>query len=122
MFGLALAIPFVIAHILRIDRDDINLLKIALVFLPISSPFALLGILALRSQSIRFAALKGAAIGAILAVGIPHGYALYRIAHYSGGGADIGLGLILLGEPLYIILAMTVGWNLGNAIAHQTKS
>lgn len=51
----------------------------------------------------------GAAVGGLLAVALPYGSLLYASANYSGGGANIGLGLLLLATPVYLPIAMLIG-------------
>ncbi len=55
----------------------------------------------------------GAAAGCLLGVGLPYGLLLYASTHYSGGGANIGLGLLLLATPLYVPVAILIGGAAG---------
>ena len=44
---------------------------------------------------------------------MPYGLLWYASANYSGGGANIGLGLLLLSLPVYLPIAMLVGVCVG---------
>lgn len=53
--------------------------------------------------------LVGAAIGAVAAVGIPYFLLWLDSVNYSGGGANIGLGLLILAMPAYLPFLMILG-------------
>ncbi len=58
----------------------------------------------------------GAAVFGFIAVAIPYGALLYASSNYSGGGANIGLGLLLLATPLYLPIAMLAGGFAGGRV------
>ena len=51
----------------------------------------------------------GATAGCFLAVAVPYGMLMYSSANYSGGGANIGLGILLLATPVLLPIAMVIG-------------
>jgi hypothetical protein len=80
------------------------------------APFVLLGALSLVPYfTIRV--LTGASVGGLIAVAAPYGLLWYSSANYSGGGANIGLGLLLLALPAYLPLAMLIGAYVGQAFS-----
>lgn len=84
-------------------------------------PFILLGIASLVfKQPFSIYPFMGAAIGSFLAVSLPYGLLFYSSATYTGGGANIGLGLLLLVLPIYLILFTIVGWYIGKYKAKKT--
>ena len=54
-------------------------------------------------------AIVGASIGSLFAVMISYGPLLYTSANYSGGGANIGAGLLMLAAPVLFPVTMVVG-------------
>ena len=84
-------------------------------------PFILLGIASLLfKQPFSIYPFMGAAIGSFLAVSLPYGLLFYSSATYTGGGANIGLGLLLLFLPIYLILFTIFGWYIGKYKAKKT--
>jgi hypothetical protein len=63
----------------------------------------------------------GAAIGAAIAIGLPWGLMKYESAHYDGGGANIGLGLLLLAMPAYLPLVMIAGYGVAACIEQLAR-
>ena len=113
MFALALGIPLGIAKAAGMTRDSVNAVQIAFLLLPPLGAFAAVGFAALFFRSARFVSLWGAAIGAMLAIGVPDGWAWYCIACHAGD--DLGAGVILLGAPIYVVIAVSLGWHLADA-------
>lgn len=74
-----------------------------------SLPFVLLALLSFALPR-QIGPLSGAAVGAVVAVGLPWGMLWYDSSHYDGGGANIGLGLLLLAMPIYLPLCMILGY------------
>lgn len=72
------------------------------------APFLLLAVLSLVTR-VPIRATVGAFVGSLLAIAIPYGLLLYTLATYSGGGANIGVGLLLLATPVYLPIAMVIG-------------
>lgn len=86
------------------------------IILP-SSPFIFLAVLSLRMEGNGYkykgAAISGAMQGALIAIFVPYALIWYSVATYTGGGANIGLALLALAMPLYLPVAMRVGWFVG---------
>ncbi|MBC8352368.1 MAG: hypothetical protein H8E66_10300 [Planctomycetes bacterium] len=77
-------------------------------------PFILLGLTAGVFRSPRAAwSTSGAFAGALLSGAGPYGLLWYAAANYSGGGANIGLGLLMVVTPVTVPIAMTAGAGLG---------
>lgn len=72
-------------------------------------PFVVLSLLALFPSVIHTYMVIGAACGAILAIAIPYLLLWFSLTFYSGGGANIGLGLLFLAMPVYLVLFMVGG-------------
>jgi len=85
-------------------------------------PFAVLVIFALARCNGRFvfslSAIIGATVGALLAIAFPWVLLRYASAHCQGGGANIGLGLLLF-LPFYLPVAMFIGGWFGRALFLQ---
>jgi len=81
-------------------------------------PFILLSVLAVVFKK-RFllAPFLGAALASLLAIVLPYGSLWYASVTYSGGGANIGLGLLLIALPIYLPVFMIIGWFIGKANA-----
>lgn len=58
-------------------------------------------------------ALNGAIMGGLVAIGIPLLLYFKATHNYHGGGASIGLGLLFLAMPVYLPLAIIIGWKIG---------
>ena len=84
-------------------------------------PFILVSLWALlhkgTSSSLQ---ITGASIACLSITILAYGSILYESITYSGGGANIGLGIILLPLPLYYLIAARIGWNLGGRFAPKT--
>lgn len=118
MLAMALAVPTAMAQIL--DEERYTLLHIGVIFLPPFAAFAFLGFRALFfRRTSPFPALVGAAIGAFAAVAIPYGWAWHETRWPSGVGANIGLGLILIAVPFFLMCAMIAGWSIGLAASER---
>jgi hypothetical protein len=83
-------------------------------------PFVLLAVLSFGWPQ-HLGPLCGAAIGAAIAVGVPWGLLKYDSAHYTGGGANIGIGLLLLAMPVYLPLLMLAGYGIAALIRHLSR-
>jgi hypothetical protein len=94
-----------------VDRGESSLIYWGL--LP-GLPFILLGLRPLIGiESFSYPPNIGAFFGALIATIIPYGVLLYGSITYSGGGANIGAGLLLLSLPIYLILFMLLGRYIG---------
>ena len=86
-------------------------------FLP-GAPFVLLAVSSLMPR-VPLRVTIGASVGSLLAVAVPYGALVFASLNYAGGGANIGLGLLLLATPLYLPIAVLIGgfarWRLGVA-------
>jgi hypothetical protein len=72
------------------------------------APIVLMAVLAL-SSTIPLRVIVGASVAGILELSIPYGMVWYESLNYNGGGANIGLGLLLLATPILLPLAMSIG-------------
>jgi hypothetical protein len=72
------------------------------------APFLLLAFLALVTR-MPLSVVLGASAGSLLAVALPYGLLLYTSFTYSGGGANIGVGILLVALPLYLPILMAAG-------------
>ena len=80
-------------------------------------PFVVLGLIAMNIKS-QFspAPFLGAAIGGLIAIALPYGGMEFASLTYSGGGANIGLGLLYITLTMYVPIAMYIGWTIGHDI------
>ncbi len=76
------------------------------------APFALLGIHAFRAEVLKPGEYIGAAIGGLIACA-PYLWLYVDTLFYSGGGANIGLGILLLGVVAYFPILMVLGAAIG---------
>ena len=60
-------------------------------------------------------ALLGAGVGALIGIGGPFLWLFFYSAFYSGGGANIGLGLLIKAMPFYAPVLILLGALLGAA-------
>jgi hypothetical protein len=72
-------------------------------FLP-GGPIVLMGVIGLAKQA-RLHMILGASLGGLMAVVVPY----VLIFMPSGGGANIGLAVMLLTMPVYLPIAMIIG-------------
>lgn len=84
-------------------------------------PFLALFILALFPSVIQPYMILGAAFGAGTAIAIPYFLLWISLANYSGGGANIGIGLIFLAMPAYLPFFMLGGSALSRLL-HEVYS
>ena len=119
IFNYLIAIA-VISLITAILTKPSSLNPILFIYLFVLPPLPFL-ILAMRVRKMdkegkylfSIGAVRGAMIGALLAIGIPYGILIISTLTYSGGGANIGVGLLLLGTPIYLAMATSAGWSKG---------
>ena len=55
----------------------------------------------------------GAYVGCLLAVAVPYGAIWYSSFNYTGGGADIGLGLLAIATLVLLPIPMLIGGFIG---------
>ena len=117
LLALSIAVPSVISGFYGPDESVGRLLYE--LFFP-SLPFAVLCILALVRTQGQFvfsvSVVVGAMLGAVAALAFPWGLIWLASAHYRGGGANIGLGLLLLCLPVYLPVGMCLGGWFGRAL------
>lgn len=65
--------------------------------------------------------LWGGAIAGLIGMALPAALVFAASANYSGGGANIGLGLLSLAMPGYLPIAMIVGFVIGEARSVSQK-
>ncbi len=85
------------------------------------APLLLLAALSLIPR-FSFRALLGATVATLIAVGMPYGLIWYSSVNYSGGGANIGLGLLLIAQPIYVPVAMMMGAVIGHLLLSANAS
>ncbi len=99
-----------------IREDELNAVIIFYWYMLPAIPFIFLGFFAiLRGRHFSLAPFLGATMGALVAIGVPYGSIWLASVKYTGGGANIGLGLLLLACPVYLPLAMFSGWQIGKS-------
>lgn len=85
------------------------------------APFVILAGLALVMR-IPLRVTIGAYVGGLLAVSIPYGAIWYSSLNYNGGGANIGLGLLLIATLVLLPVPMLIGGFLGWVVGATHKS
>ncbi len=84
-------------------------------------PFLFLAALNQIKKEMAVYRLMGSACGAAIAIITPYVLLWVDSMNYSGGGANIGLGLLLFAMPIYIPILMAVGYFLGCLIPSGKK-
>jgi hypothetical protein len=79
-------------------------------------PFLVLVVLLQIKKDMSVYGLIGSACGAAVAIITPHLLLWIDSMNYSGGGANIGLGLLLIAMPIYIPILMAIGYFFGRLI------
>ena len=79
-------------------------------------PFLFLAVLIQIKKDMSVYELSGSACGAAVAIITPYYLMWIDSMNYSGGGANIGLGLLLVAMPMYIPILMAIGCFLGRLI------
>ena len=67
-------------------------------------------------------ALLGAGVGALVGIGGPFLWLFFSSAFYSGGGANIGLGLLVTAMPFYAPVVILLGALLGAATSPNVSA
>ena len=85
-----------------------------------TAPFVVLALFAIRSKALFYSQEVAAAVGAAIPIALFHCLFLYDIwvrLPNEGGGANIGLGILLVFlMPIIVPISMIVGWMVGRAI------
>lgn len=76
------------------------------------APFVILAGLSLVTRT-PLRVTIGAYVGGLFAVSIPYGAIWYSSLNYNGGGANIGLGLLLIATLVLLPVPMLIGGFLG---------
>ncbi len=88
------------------------------------APFLLLAGLSLVKR-IPLRVTFGAYVGGLLAVAVPYGAIWYESLNYNGGGANIGLGILLIATlvllPIPMLIGGFVGWFVGSWFGHAKR-
>lgn len=91
-------------------------------FLPVAC-FILISIMAVSRNNKSFrvsqSGLRGATSGAYMAFILPTTLLFISSATYSGGGANIGLGLLALAAPALVPIFLLLGLKMGESLAQQ---
>ncbi len=107
LLGLAVFFPIFIKVIF--NPFDVVAIEVIYGFILPSAPFICLAILVSPDNR---KSVVGSMVGAIVAICIPYLLLTYDMLTHFRGGADIGLGLLLMAMPVYLLLAMSIGWNI----------
>lgn len=83
-------------------------------------PFLALAISAAFPSMISRSTIFGAAGGAVLAIAIPYLALWVALKSSNGGGANIGVGLLFLAMPLYLVPLMVGGSAVGKVLRQQS--
>jgi hypothetical protein len=75
-------------------------------------PFLILGLICHAQKNKKWFPLSASAVAAALAIIAPFFLIYWDANNYSGGGANIGLGLLYLAMPIYIPIFMVLGYRL----------
>jgi hypothetical protein len=125
LFGLV--VPVIYMHSLtRFSIASASLYEMAYwLGLPAMS-FVLLALLSLarRDEEFRLSltGMWSAAIAGYLAFAIPAACLWFTTgAHYHGGGANIGVALIVTAMPIYLPVLMIVGFIMGESLHRRQK-
>ena len=89
--------------------SNASILQIFYWYILPALPFIALFILALFPSVFQPYMIMGAAFGAVAAIAIPYFLLWISLANYSGGGANIGIGLLFLAMPVYLPFFMLGG-------------
>lgn len=90
----------------------------------VSAPFAVLALLSKFSSKMTengFLPLIGAGIGAFLAVVIPASRVAYGEFHNWPGGADLGLGLLIMAVPAMALILGGIGYHVGHHFSKRHR-
>ena len=112
----AIPLGLVLAYsVCQVEYPDSFARWLLMAVLP-AGPLLLIGIMApfCRSQLAAWL-IFGAFLGTLLTSAGPFGMLIYQTSHYRGGGANIGLGLLLLAGPILVPIAMAIGAGMGFA-------
>lgn len=85
------------------------------------APFVILAGLSLVTR-IPLRVTIGAYVGGLLAVAVPYGAIWYSTLNYQGGGANIGLGLLLMATLVLLPIPMLIGGFVGWVVPTRKKS
>lgn len=83
------------------------------------TPFVILAAISLFPRLIPIPAILGGAAGGLLAVALSYGLLYYNSVNYTGGGANIGLGILVVASPVLLPLGMVIGGLLGWVIGKR---
>lgn len=83
-----------------------------------AAPFIVLALLVLFGEytSRKRYAVYGAETSAATLLLFSYGWLYVRSFSHSGGGADIGMGVLMMSLPLVLVILMVVGWMTGESI------
>jgi peptidoglycan/LPS O-acetylase OafA/YrhL len=98
--------------IAREAGDSISPVEILYWYVLPALPFLILGFIYHAKKIKRWFPLSASAVAAGLAITAPFFLIYWDAKNYSGGGANIGLGLLYLAMPIYIPVVMVLGYRL----------
>ena len=117
MIGIAIFMTG-LSTITRVARQGSDMMQIFYWYVLPPLPFLILAVLIQIKKDMSVYELIGSACGAAVAIIAPHVLMWLDSINYSGGGANIGLGLLLAAMPAYIPILMAIGCFLGKAIEY----
>ncbi len=85
------------------------------------APFVILASLSLVTQ-IPLRVTIGVYVGGLLAVAAPYGAIWYSSLNHNGGGANIGLGILLIATLVLLPIPMLIGGFIGWVVVPTRKS
>ncbi len=119
---LAVGIAATTLGVLKLHGYPLHSFAVIFLFLILpSSPFVLLALRcrhrkASGTPKYPIGCLVGATVGAIISTVPPCVFLWCDVmGFFSYGGANIGLGLVFVAMPLYLPLAMIIGWCIGSS-------
>ena len=114
LLAIAAFIPWATWQLNFVDVTNVG----SIFFLQVlpSFPFVILAILASLKNSegnpsFSKQSIIGAMVGGLIAVGVP--YALLFISSHISIGVNFGIAFLCMAMPIYLPIAMSIGWNKG---------
>ena len=105
-----------ILGIARAAGDFVSPVEIFYWYILPALPFVVLGLICHTRKVKYIFQLSVSAAAAVLAITIPLCLIAWATRNYSGGGANIGLGILFLAMPIYIPVSMFLAYLLASLI------
>jgi len=114
MIGIAIFMTGLSTFVTRGEASNMTQVFYSYILPPL--PFLFFAALIHIKKDIGVYKLIGSACGAAVAIIAPNLLLWINSMNYSGGGANIGLGLLWLAMPIYIPILMAIGYFVGRLI------